>query len=231
MAGPNRSWSRTSGTSTTSGDRGPGGARATPSPPRTRWSRSSPTRRRWRSRRRSPARSRRSRWRSATRSREGSPILLLEVDGGNGAAPDARGAPSRTRPPRRPGRRGRDRRRSRPRPRPRRPRRAAPASPQAGSGEAPAYATPGVRRLARELGVDLARGPRDRPQGPDHQGGRAEAAAAPRPPAPRPAARPRSPAWTSPRGRRSTSSATARSSASRSRASRRSAARTWPATG
>ena len=31
-----------------------------------------------------------------------------------------------------------------------------PASPQAGTSEAPAYASPGVRRLARELGVDLA---------------------------------------------------------------------------
>ena len=55
---------------------------------------------------------------------------------------------------------------------------ARPASPQAGTGEAPAYASPGVRRLARELGVDLSHDPRDRPQGPDHQGGRPEAAAA-----------------------------------------------------
>jgi pyruvate dehydrogenase E2 component (dihydrolipoamide acetyltransferase) len=31
-----------------------------------------------------------------------------------------------------------------------------PASPQAGTGEAPAYASPGVRRLARELGIDLS---------------------------------------------------------------------------
>jgi pyruvate dehydrogenase E2 component (dihydrolipoamide acetyltransferase) len=31
-----------------------------------------------------------------------------------------------------------------------------PASPQAGTGEAPAYASPAVRRLARELGVDLS---------------------------------------------------------------------------
>jgi pyruvate dehydrogenase E2 component (dihydrolipoamide acetyltransferase) len=33
---------------------------------------------------------------------------------------------------------------------------AAPVSPQAGTGGAPVYASPGVRRLARELGVDLA---------------------------------------------------------------------------
>jgi pyruvate dehydrogenase E2 component (dihydrolipoamide acetyltransferase) len=34
---------------------------------------------------------------------------------------------------------------------------AAPVSPQAGTAGAPVYASPGVRRLARELGVDLAR--------------------------------------------------------------------------
>jgi pyruvate dehydrogenase E2 component (dihydrolipoamide acetyltransferase) len=33
---------------------------------------------------------------------------------------------------------------------------AQPASPQAGTGAEPAYASPGVRRLARELGVDLS---------------------------------------------------------------------------
>jgi pyruvate dehydrogenase E2 component (dihydrolipoamide acetyltransferase) len=33
---------------------------------------------------------------------------------------------------------------------------AAPSSPQAGTGDAPIYASPGVRRLARELGVDLS---------------------------------------------------------------------------
>ena len=33
---------------------------------------------------------------------------------------------------------------------------AAPASPQAGTGANPAYASPGVRRLARELGIDLS---------------------------------------------------------------------------
>jgi pyruvate dehydrogenase E2 component (dihydrolipoyllysine-residue acetyltransferase) len=33
---------------------------------------------------------------------------------------------------------------------------ASPASPQAGTGGAPIYASPGVRRLARELGVDLS---------------------------------------------------------------------------
>jgi pyruvate dehydrogenase E2 component (dihydrolipoyllysine-residue acetyltransferase) len=90
--------------------------------------------------------------------KEGSPILSLEVSG-NGAAPEAEKAPAgsvekselaaatedieaaaeaepptASEPPARP----------------------APSSPQAGGSEAPAYASPGVRRLARELGVDLS---------------------------------------------------------------------------
>ncbi len=37
----------------------------------------------------------------------------------------------------------------------------------------PVYASPSARRLARELGVELSRGQRQRPQGTDHQGRRA----------------------------------------------------------
>ena len=65
-------------------------------------------------------------------------------------------------------------RRARPRRRPaqaaRAPRRAG-AAPANGGG--PIYASPSARRLARELGVELQPGERQRPQGPDHQGGRA----------------------------------------------------------
>ena len=74
--------------------------------------------------------------------------------------------------------------------------------------------SPAVRRLARELGVDLSHGHGHRPQGPDHQGGRAGGAKAPAaaPARPRRPAR-RSRASTSRRGRRSTSRSSARSSA------------------
>ncbi|MDA0163470.1 dihydrolipoyllysine-residue acetyltransferase [Solirubrobacter ginsenosidimutans] len=89
--------------------------------------------------------------------KEGSPILKLEIRNGNGAAPAPEGvvvedqnaeasrdvevaiqeeeqdAPE-VAPPAPP----------------------VPASPQAGTGVEPAYASPGVRRLARELGVDLS---------------------------------------------------------------------------
>jgi len=92
--------------------------------------------------------------------KEGSPIVSLEVSGGNGATPEAETAPAGTverktdaqeetaveaaiqdeeqaaPPPEAPAH--------------------TPASPQAGTGEAPAYASPAVRRLARELGVDLS---------------------------------------------------------------------------
>jgi pyruvate dehydrogenase E2 component (dihydrolipoamide acetyltransferase) len=85
--------------------------------------------------------------------KEGSPLLKLEVSGGNGAEPAppptvaesvpaaqsaAVAAAADSEPP------------SEPAPPPQ------PASPQAGTGEAPAYASPAVRRLARELGVDLS---------------------------------------------------------------------------
>jgi pyruvate dehydrogenase E2 component (dihydrolipoamide acetyltransferase) len=97
--------------------------------------------------------------------KEGSAILSLEVSGGNGAAPEAETAPPGTverktdaqektavegaiqdeeqdAPP------------AEEAPKP--PASPAVASPQAGTGEEPAYASPGVRRLARELGVDLS---------------------------------------------------------------------------
>ena len=99
---------------------------------------------------------------------EGSPILTLEVSGGNGSEPapagtvaeavpaaaaedvEAAADPSRpSEPASPPGARvaaGRDRRARRRTP------------------------SPGVRRLARELGVDLSTVQRHRPQGPDHQG-------------------------------------------------------------
>src|SRR4051794_7125134 len=91
--------------------------------------------------------------------KEGSPILRLEVSGGNGAEPAPGGAvaatsiaaqesqtageieeptPIDTSAP------------------PASPQVESPASPQAGTSEAPPYASPGVRRLARQLGVDLA---------------------------------------------------------------------------
>ena len=107
--------------------------------------------------------------------------------------PSARRAGAR--PPRAP--RPPRRRRSTPRPRPRRPRRRPTQrrprrSPQPPPAEpvpdaAPPYASPSVRRLARERGVDLAGVERHGPQGPHHARGpraprgRAGAAAAPRP--------------------------------------------------
>ena len=88
--------------------------------------------------------------------KEGSPILSLEVSAnGDGAekapagavAEDTRGVGVQGRRGRDPGGgAGRDRGPAPPQP----------ASPQAGTGEAPAYASPAVRRLARELGVDLS---------------------------------------------------------------------------
>ena len=66
---------------------------------------------------------------------------------------------------------GRPRRRSRPRSPGRAPaRRAVPGAP------GPSPASPAARRLARELGVDLATGVRDGTRGPDRRGGRARGA-------------------------------------------------------
>ena len=109
-----------------------------------------------------------------------------------------------------------------------------PASPQApssiGEDGAPPYASPAVRRLAREMGVDLSgvegSGRRSRITKEDV---RAIADGARQPRGGRRPRRP--PGWRWPRGRRWTSRSTGPSSAGRSRASRRSAARTWPATG
>jgi pyruvate dehydrogenase E2 component (dihydrolipoamide acetyltransferase) len=92
--------------------------------------------------------------------KEGSPILSLEVSGGNGASPDAEKAPpptvaetvvaaeskdietaTETEPEAAP---------------PERSSPSQPASPQVSTGKEPAYASPSVRRLARELGIDLS---------------------------------------------------------------------------
>ena len=120
--------------------------------------------------------------------------------------------------------------------------RASAAEPRAGlppgaragaNGGGPVYASPSVRRLARELGVDLHAGDRQRPQGPDHQGRRpalgvaAPAGAGCAPAAGRPGSGPRSAAMAV--GRlREVRRRRARRSARGSSGSRR---RTWPATG
>ena len=131
-------------------------------------------------------------------------------------------------------------------PRPARPRRSSPATtaeaeseaePQAGADgaapppapppgptrpsptPAPAYASPAVRRLARERGVDLAARAGQRPQGPHHEG-RRRGVRGRRPrrgPRPRRRARPRRPPTAAPGsgccpGRSSTSRSSARSS-------------------
>jgi pyruvate dehydrogenase E2 component (dihydrolipoamide acetyltransferase) len=91
--------------------------------------------------------------------KEGSPILTLEVGeaSGNGAAP----APAPTVEESVAAAESKDveaAAESEPPTAPPPAERAAPvpASPQAGTSESPAYASPGVRRLARELGVDLS---------------------------------------------------------------------------
>src|SRR4051812_12433273 len=100
--------------------------------------------------------------------KEGSPLVKIEVDG---AAPSAEAAPAPTEErdvaaereeavagateegtPAEPRGGGGGAAPAPPAPSPG----AAVASPQAGTGEAPPYASPSVRRLARELGVDLA---------------------------------------------------------------------------
>ena len=108
----------------------------------------------------------------------------------------------------------------------------APAA-SAGNGAGPVYASPAVRRLARELGVDLHQvagsGRKGRITKEDVQAFASTARPHPRRPRRRPAA-PVS-AWTSPRGRRSTSRSSARSSACSGRGSSGSRARCWRATG
>jgi pyruvate dehydrogenase E2 component (dihydrolipoamide acetyltransferase) len=84
--------------------------------------------------------------------KEGSTILSLEVSGGNGAEP----APPPTVAESVPAAESKDveaAAESEPPPLQEAP---PPASPQARPTEAPSYASPGVRRLARELGVDLS---------------------------------------------------------------------------
>lgn len=83
------------------------------------------------------------------RVKEGSPILKLEV---NGAGPADEPAPAPTEEPKAETSAAVE---TSPAPEPSS---AQPASPQqkGGHSEAPAYASPGVRRLARELGIDLS---------------------------------------------------------------------------
>ena len=104
----------------------------------------------------------------------------------------------------------------------------APQPPPAAASNGAVYASPAVRRLARELGIDLSgvkgTGRKGRITKEDVKSAKERPAAAP-------AEGAGSRAWTSRPGRRSTSPSTARSSASRSRASGASAARTSPATG
>ena len=110
---------------------------------------------------------------------------------------------------------------------------AAPEAPApTGNGSEPVYASPSVRRLARELGVDLAAVSRQRPQGTDHQG-RRRAAGARRSGAGAAPGRSGPGRWASTwrRGRRSTSRSSGRSSACRARGSRRSPRPTSRATG
>jgi pyruvate dehydrogenase E2 component (dihydrolipoamide acetyltransferase) len=87
--------------------------------------------------------------------KEGTPIVRLEVSGGNGATPAPEGVVAE------------DQRaaaskdveaaiQEEEQAAPEAPAPHTPASPQAGTSEAPAYASPAVRRLARELGVDLS---------------------------------------------------------------------------
>jgi pyruvate dehydrogenase E2 component (dihydrolipoyllysine-residue acetyltransferase) len=97
--------------------------------------------------------------------KEGTPIVQLEVSGGNGAAPEAETAPAGTVERKTDAQEEtaveaaiQDEEQDAPAeaPAPAPPASPAVASPQATTGEAPAYASPGVRRLARELGVDLS---------------------------------------------------------------------------
>jgi pyruvate dehydrogenase E2 component (dihydrolipoamide acetyltransferase) len=90
--------------------------------------------------------------------KEGSPILQLEVSG-NGASPEAETAPAGTVAESVPAAASKDvaaAAEAEPPTASEAPAAPVPASPQAGTGETPAYASPGVRRLARELGVDLS---------------------------------------------------------------------------
>jgi pyruvate dehydrogenase E2 component (dihydrolipoamide acetyltransferase) len=84
--------------------------------------------------------------------KEGSAILSLEVSGGNGAEP----APPPTVAESVPAAESKDVEAAAESEPPTLPDTPPPASPQARPTEAPAYASPAVRRLARELGVDLS---------------------------------------------------------------------------
>src|SRR4051812_35749692 len=83
--------------------------------------------------------------------KEGSPILQLEVSGGNGAEPAPGGAVAGTSIAAQESEKAAEIEEPKPIDTSE-----APASPQVVTSEAPAYASPAVRRLARELGVDLS---------------------------------------------------------------------------
>ena len=178
-----RSKSRTSATSTTYRSSRSWSRPATPSRPTTRCSRSSPTRRRWTCRRRSPATvERATASKSATRSRR-----ARAADAGAGERRRRRSP--RHRPRRRSGApteaEARRRGRAAPsRPRSSRARAAAARRARRAGRRADARAADGQRRRSRlrqPVGPAArprarrrpAPGERQRPQGPDHQGGRA----------------------------------------------------------
>ena len=155
------------------GDRDPRRRPATRSPPTTRCSRSSPTRRRWTSRRRSPGVVQELLVKVGDTVSQGTPLLTMlalrrgrrgrcreGLRGGLRRPPTEAAAPdAAAREPRLAAERG---------PRGPEPAATAPPSLPAPTATGPVYASPSVRRLARELGVDLARRHRQRPQGPDH---------------------------------------------------------------
>jgi pyruvate dehydrogenase E2 component (dihydrolipoamide acetyltransferase) len=88
--------------------------------------------------------------------KEGTPIVQLEVSGGNGAvtAPEGVVAEDQAAAASTDVKAAiQEEEQAAPAPEPAPP---VPASPQAGTGSEPAYASPAVRRLARELGVDLS---------------------------------------------------------------------------
>ncbi len=113
----------------------------------------------------------------------------------------------------------------------------APAPSSERNGAGPVYASPAVRRVARELGVDLhnvsGSGRKGRITKEDVKAFVDRGPSTPAPSATGARARRAEPAWAwiSRRGRRSTSRSSARSSASSGRGSSGSRVRCWPATG
>ena len=240
------------------GHRGAGRARATPSRPRTRSSRSSPTRRRWTSRRRSAASCRSCK---VERRRHGlGGLAAADARDRRRRRPPARTARPRTAPRRRAAEGARRRAEAAAAAGDRRRRSSAEAeapagratTPTAQAAEAPAARRAGPPRERRArvyasparppAGARARRRPRRACTGSGRKGRitkddvEAAAAGARRADAPAKRARGRAGRATAPgsaccRGRRSTSRSSARSSACRCRASRRSAAATCTATG